>query len=92
MPVLPGGVEVTFAGSLRMREFRAMSAADGAGDYQAVYPFLAKIVKAWTLKAEDGTPLDPAAPASYDELDLDQYKAIVIASVRFLHGLDQGEV
>jgi len=54
------------------REFmRLMNSATAGEDEAASYPFLAKIVTRWPYK------LNPADPASYDELTVEQFDEVL---------------
>lgn len=72
------GKSVTFSGKLRMKDFRAWTAAEQANDYDACYGYLAQLIEAWEF---DGDPSDPAA---YDELDLSEYQQLNKAAAAFL--------
>ena len=65
------GHSITLSGSLRMKEFRAWVKADKEGDFEASYGYLARVIEAW-----DWEGLAPGDPASYDELELREYRQI----------------
>jgi hypothetical protein len=75
---LPSGNSITLAGKIKMKGFRAWVKAEADGDFDAVYSYLADIIKAWDF---DGDPKDPAA---YDELDLREYQEINLAVAEWL--------
>lgn len=65
------GHSITLAGRIIMKDFRAWVKADKEGDFEASYGYLAQVIEAW-----DWDGLDPDAPASYDELELREYRQI----------------
>ena len=77
--LLKCGHTITIEGSLKMGDFRRWVAAEKEGDLEAVYKYLAKIVKTW-----DWEGLDPKQPASYDELELGEYRQVVQAVSEWL--------
>ena len=68
---LPAGQHtVVVGGTLRMKEFRQMVAAEKSGDLEQLYPWLVRLVQEWTVTDEAGQPLavaggrkDVVAPA-----------------------------
>lgn len=80
---IPGGT-VWLSGALRMKEFRKLANSESASDFEAIYPLLSRLVDHWDLVGEDGQPLDPKDPASFDELEVAQYKAITAAMGEYL--------
>lgn len=74
------GLQLQLEGRVTMKEYRRFVDADSRGDYEAVYAFLAQVVKAWDLE------LDPTDPASYDELDVEEYLGVVRAVGEWLAG------
>lgn len=56
------------------REFVKVSTQASTGeDTSVIYPLLAKFVKAWP----HAPALDPAAPGSYDELTITQFREVI---------------
>lgn len=78
------GHEITVAGSLKMKDFRRWIKAEQEQEFLPIYEFLAKLVVAW-----DWPDLNPRDPASYDELDLPEYKQVAAAASDWLkQGVD----
>lgn len=69
---LPSGatVEIDTTARLKMREFRQWIADETAGNYDASYGYLSRFVKSWSFK------LSPKEVASYDELDVPDFRAL----------------
>jgi len=93
---LPGGHQAVLA--LRMAEFRVLWSSGAVqkiqgltsegGDLGDAYPILAKAVHSWDLVGEDDKPLDPAQPASYDELEPATFMALLRAFAEYIAGQD----
>jgi hypothetical protein len=75
---LPCGKSVTFAGDLKMKEFRKWVRAEQAGDFDTVFACLARIVDGWDWD------LDPKDPSSYDELGIHEYQQLSQAAAEWL--------
>lgn len=93
---LPGGHNAVLG--IRMAEFRelwksgAVQKIQGltseGGDLGDAYPILAKAVRSWDLVNDAGQPLDPAQPASYDELEPSVFMALLRAFAEYIAGQD----
>lgn len=65
------GHSLTLSGSVKMKEFRVWAKAEQEGDFEAAYRYLTRVVEAW-----DWDGLDPHDPASYDELEMNEYRQL----------------
>ncbi len=77
--LLACGHTITLAGSLKMKDFRRLGEAEKAGDLTESYTYLAQLIKAW-----DWPGLDPRDPASYDELEIGEYRQVLEAISEYL--------
>lgn len=64
LPVSGAQVELADHAPLKMRELREWGQAEAAGNFEIVYPYVARLITSWTLD------LDPKDPASLDDLDM----------------------
>lgn len=88
---LPAGQHtVVVGGTLRMKEFRQMVAAEKSGDLEQLYPWLVRLVREWTVTDEAGEPL-PVTVESMDELTLAEFKAISGAVGDYIKGELEGK-
>ena len=75
------GRTITLSGGLKMKHFRELLRAEAVQDLEAMYPFFARLVKAW-----DFPGLDPQQPESYDELEITEFRQVSEAIGEHLRG------
>lgn len=73
------GHKITISGRLKMGEFRRWTEAETQGDLATCYEYLARLIEAW-----DWEELDPRNTASYDELEMREYRQINEAVAEYL--------
>lgn len=80
---LPGGVEVTLSGSLKMKELRGWLRAEQEADFGSIYQYLERLVESWSLDV-------PPGPDGFDELTIEQFRALSQLALRHIQGDQQG--
>lgn len=70
-----GAHTVVVGGSLKMKEFRQMVAAEKTGVIEQMYPWLLRLIQDWTIPGDDGQIL-PLTSEGMDELTLADFRAV----------------
>lgn len=84
--VLPAGLNVTLDGMITLKAYKVASAADAAGDVDGVLAAFKPLFKDWGGKGKPPTKTD------FDNLQVDQYFALVAAAREYLVERAQGKV
>lgn len=70
-----GAHTVVVGGTLKMKEFRQMVAAEKSGEIEQMYPWLVRLIMEWTIPGDDGNVL-PISAEGMDELTLLDFRAV----------------
>ena len=80
---LPGNIQVTLAGTLRMKELRDWLRAEREADFESIYTYLAKLVESWSLDT-------PPSTEGFDELSIEQFRALSRLALQHIQGDAEG--